>query len=75
MARYELLVFNGQADASAGFGIMLATQTAIECQLHTPRCSSAMFCVALALLTSIFCESHSHLMYAHLIAIQHVFVL
>ncbi|KAF8351906.1 hypothetical protein F5887DRAFT_932954 [Amanita rubescens] len=37
-----------------GFGIMLATQTAIECRLHTPRCSSAMFCVALALLTSIF---------------------
>lgn len=37
-----------------GLGIMLATQTAIECQQHTGRCSLGMFSTALALLTSFF---------------------
>ncbi|KAK2463334.1 hypothetical protein APHAL10511_004645 [Amanita phalloides] len=37
-----------------GIGILMATQTAIECRLHVSRCSTVMFCVALALLTSIF---------------------
>jgi len=51
-----------------GFGIMLATQTAIECRRHTSRCSTSIFCVALALLTSLFSCFCAFIVYVAVVA-------